>query len=65
MPACAWECAMLGYAKYVGERSPWGRGYRWHKLDKAAAAFGIPPGSHRALADADVCRRVVHRMAMT
>jgi DNA polymerase III subunit epsilon len=65
MPDSAWECAMLAYAEYVGERSPWGKGYTWHKLDKAAAAFGISPGGHRALTDADVCRRVVHGMAMT
>lgn len=63
-PGCAWECAMLAYAEYVGERSEWSRGYRWHKLEKAATVFGIVPGGHRARADADVCRQVVHRMAM-
>jgi DNA polymerase-3 subunit epsilon len=63
-PSCAWECAMLAYAEYVGERSEWGRGYRWHKLEKAASAFGITPGGHRARADAEACRQVVLRMAM-
>ncbi|HEV2072261.1 MAG TPA: 3'-5' exonuclease [Thermomicrobiales bacterium] len=63
-PSCAWECAMLAYAEYVGERSEWGRGYRWHRLEKAATAFGIVPGGHRARADAEACRQVVLRMAM-
>ena len=59
-PVCAWECAMRAYADYAtfpGRRS------RWHKLDRAAAAFGIAPGGHRARADADVCRQVVLGMA--
>lgn len=57
-----WECAMLRYAAYVGE--PGFRGdYRWHRLDNAAAAFGIKPGGHRALEDAIVCRNVVLAMA--
>jgi DNA polymerase III subunit epsilon len=62
-PTCAWECAMRAYADYAGERNASGRGMKWHKLDKAAAAFGIAPGGHRAYADAEVCRQVVHRMA--
>jgi DNA polymerase-3 subunit epsilon len=62
-PACAWECAMRAYADYAGERNASGRGVKSHKLDAAAAAFGIAPGGHRAYADAEVCRQVVHRMA--
>lgn len=62
-PSCIWECAMLAFAEYVGERSDWGRGYRWHKLETAATAFGIEPGGHRARADAEACRKVVLRMA--
>lgn len=62
--ACAWQCSMRRYAEYAGERTGWGRGYRTHKLERAAAAFGIPPGGHRARADADVCRQVVHGMAL-
>jgi DNA polymerase III epsilon subunit-like protein len=58
-----WECAMLTYAAYAGEPGKWGRGFRWHKLDAAAAAFGFPPGGHRALADAVTCRNVVLAMA--
>lgn len=61
--ADGWHCAMLRYAEYAGIPGRGGRGFRWHKLDKAAAAFGIPPGGHRAKGDADACRRVVHGMA--
>lgn len=61
--ADGWHCAMLRYAEYAGVPGRWGKGYRWHTLDKAAAAFGIPPGGHRAKGDADACRRVVHGMA--
>jgi DNA polymerase-3 subunit epsilon len=57
-PPCVWECAMRAYADYAAAH-----GHRWHKLDRAAATFGIRPGGHRALADAEVCRQVVHRMA--
>ena len=57
-----WECAMLKYAAFVGE--PGYRGdYRWHRLENAAAAFGILPGGHRALEDAIACRNVVVAMA--
>lgn len=62
---CEWECAMLAYAGFVGELNASGRGYRWHKLEKAATAFGIRPGGHRACADAEACRQVVHRMALS
>lgn len=58
-----WECAMLSYAAYAGEQNQWGKGLRWHKLDAAAAAFGFPPGGHRALSDAITCRNVVYSMA--
>lgn len=58
-----WHCAMLEHATYVGEPGRWGKGFRWHSLDKAAAGFGIPPGGHRARADAEACRQVVHHMA--
>jgi DNA polymerase-3 subunit epsilon len=58
-----WECAMLSYAAYVGEPGQWGKGFRWHRLDAAAAAFGFPPGGHRALGDSLTCRNVVLSMA--
>ena len=62
-PTCVWECAMLKHAEFVGEPGRWGKGFRWHKLENAAASFGIPPGGHRARADAEACRQVVRRMA--
>jgi DNA polymerase III subunit epsilon len=58
--ADGWHCAMKMYASYMGER---GHGYRWQKLENAARAFDIVPGGHRALGDAEACRRVVHAMA--
>ena len=56
-----WHCAMKMYATYMGER---GYGYRRQKLETAARAFGITPGGHRALGDAEACRQVVHRIAL-
>lgn len=61
--AQTWQCAMLAHAEFIGEPGKWGRRYRWHKLEKAAAGFGIAPGGHRALSDAEACRQVVLRMA--
>lgn len=61
--ADGWECAMLAYAEYRGIPGWKGRGFRWHKLDDAAKAMGIPPGGHRARGDAEACRQIVHRMA--
>ena len=65
VPGARWHCAMRQYAAYAGPRPARpGRGVgRFYKLDLAAAAFDIAPGGHRALADADVCRRVVVGMA--
>jgi DNA polymerase-3 subunit epsilon len=55
------ECAMLKYAEFAGERER--SGYRWHRLDTAARRFGVSPGGHRALTDAETCRQVVVGMA--
>src|SRR5690606_24637835 len=55
------ECAMLKYAEFAGVRER--SGYRWHLLDAAARRFGVPAGTHRALADAETCRQVVIGMA--
>lgn len=65
IPSAQWQCAMRQYSGFAGPATARpGRGpSRWYKLDSAAAAFGIAPGGHRALADADVCRRVVAGMA--
>jgi DNA polymerase III epsilon subunit-like protein len=59
-----WECAMLQYAAFIQEPGRFG-GFKWHRLETAAAAFGIQPGGHRALEDAVACRIVVHAMATT
>ncbi|MGH2531709.1 MAG: 3'-5' exonuclease [Thermomicrobiales bacterium] len=63
LPAGPWECAMRAYARYRAEPGGWGGSPRWHKLTDACHAFGIPPGGHRALADALACRAVVAGMA--
>jgi DNA polymerase III subunit epsilon len=64
LPLSRWDCAMLAYAAFAGEQSSRSRGgYRWFKLDEAAAAFGIEPGGHRASSDAEACRLVVQAMA--
>ncbi|HEY7033442.1 MAG TPA: 3'-5' exonuclease [Thermomicrobiales bacterium] len=64
-PRATWHCAMKAYAAFRQEPSRGRSAYRWHSLPDAAAAFGLPPGGHRALADADVCRRIVAAMAAT
>lgn len=56
------ECAMLAFSDFDGTPGKYGS-LKWHKLDVAAARFEIPPGGHRALADAETCRRVVLAMA--
>jgi DNA polymerase III epsilon subunit-like protein len=62
-PQATWHCAMKAYAAYRQEQARGRSGYRWHSLPAAAGAFGLPAGGHRALADAEVCRRVVLAMA--
>ena len=58
-----WCCAMEAYAAFNGEAS-WHRpGFRWINLEKATARFGIPKPTHRARADAEACRAVVHALA--
>jgi DNA polymerase III subunit epsilon len=49
-----WECAMRQYARFVGERSKGGRGYRSQKL---------PGGDHTAIGDALATLRLIERMA--
>jgi DNA polymerase III epsilon subunit-like protein len=65
IPTATWLCAMKAYAAFREERGRGRGGHRWHSLPNAAAAFGLRPGGHRALADAEVCRRVVMAMAQT
>jgi len=56
------SCAMLQFAKVYGERDPYGRGYKWKKLDFAVSHIGYrwTGEAHRALADALACRAVWH-----
>jgi DNA polymerase-3 subunit epsilon len=49
-----WECAMRQYARFCGERSKGGGGYRPQKL---------PGGDHTALGDALATLRLIERMA--
>jgi DNA polymerase-3 subunit epsilon len=63
IPRASWHCAMKAFAAFRQERSRGRPGFRWHSLPVAAATFGLSPGGHRALSDAEVCRRVVHAMA--
>jgi DNA polymerase-3 subunit epsilon len=65
MPNADWQCAMKAYAAFRHDRSRRHAGYRWHSLPDAAATFGLASGGHRALADAEVCRRIVMEMANT
>lgn len=57
-----YQCAMLAYSDFDGTMGNY-RTLKWHKLDAAAAHFGIAPGGHRALADTETTRQVVHAMA--
>lgn len=54
------HCAMLRFAKYRGIWNDFYNGWKWHKLDVAAAHFGYEwtGTAHRALADALACRYV-------
>ena len=47
-------CAMLTFAQWHGEWNYSKRGYRWHKLDRAASRLGVefPEPQHRAQSDA-------------
>lgn len=58
-----WQCAMLAMSDYLAVPGKYPGQFRWHKLDAAVERFGIPPGGHRALADAETTRRVVLAMA--
>lgn len=63
-PTARWHCVMLQYAAFAGQRNPRTGDYRWHSLERATAAVGVPQPSHRARGDADACRALVHAMAL-
>lgn len=57
-------CVMKLYAAFYGELSQRGRGYRFHKLEAAGLACGIPlPNSHRAVDDALLTAALFQYMA--
>jgi DNA polymerase-3 subunit epsilon len=58
-------CAMRLYARFAGIWNPRHGDYKWHRLEAAASQchIGPPPATHRALADAETCRRLVIHMA--
>jgi DNA polymerase-3 subunit epsilon len=60
-------CAMDLYASYWGEWSDHHRSYTWQPLDRACQQQGIKltPGlkAHRALADAEATRLLLHHIA--
>jgi DNA polymerase III epsilon subunit-like protein len=57
-------CIMQLYAQFHGQRNPRYGGYRWQSLDDARQRCGLSlPNSHRAKADAELARAVLHYMA--
>jgi DNA polymerase III subunit epsilon len=60
-----WHCAMKKYSEFAGVWNPRFSNYRWHKLSDAVQEFGIdiPEDIHRALADAEMTRKLVIAMA--
>ena len=55
LPSSAkFECAMLPYAAFVGERNAYKADYKWQKL---------PSGDHSALGDVRATRRLIFQMA--
>ena len=65
-PAVDWWCAMDLYAEFRGERDEYQGKYRRYRLEVAAAQcrLELPEGSlHRALADAEITRRLMLWMA--
>jgi DNA polymerase III epsilon subunit-like protein len=64
MPPLITHCLMKQYAQYHGELAVGSKDqFRSRKLDQACEAFGITPGGHRALADAEASRQVLLAMA--
>lgn len=61
-PTAVWLCAMRAFAAYARFAVPGAQG-QWFSLARAAAHFGVQPGTHRAAADARACRGVVLGMA--
>ena len=60
-----WHDVMDLYATFYGEWHEFHQSYTWQRLSTAAlqCRIEIPPGIHRALADAEMTRRIVLHMA--
>ncbi|MFN3336681.1 MAG: exonuclease domain-containing protein [Thermomicrobium sp.] len=62
-PQLDWHCAMRRFAEYAGP-PPVDSWRRYHRLAEALERLGLShSGSHRATADAEACRVLVHAMA--
>lgn len=61
------RCAMTLYAQFYGDWNEYHQSYRWQKQSDAAKQLGIeiPADSHRAAADANLCRLIIEAMAAT
>ena len=54
LPKCDWECAMLMYARFVGEWNEYHGNYRWQKLEE---------GDHTAVGDCLATLDIIRTMA--
>jgi DNA polymerase-3 subunit epsilon len=59
------RCCMEMYAEFWGDWSDWHQSYRWQRLSAAAQQqhISLPEDIHRARADAEMCRQLLHVMA--
>lgn len=58
-----WEDVLQAFSDWEGAPGRFPGSFRWWKLDEAAAKFGVKPGGHRAVSDAETARLVVLGMA--
>ncbi len=63
-PQANFFCIMKLYARFYGQWNPKRRSYRWQSLDNARVQCRLAlPNSHRALADTQLTRAVLHFIA--
>ena len=59
-----WECAMIAYAGYYGQRNPSKGGFKWQKLGNACAQQNIPVvDAHTAVGDCIMTLELMKIMA--